>query len=360
MSIAAHFEIKYHQCINEKGETVNSLPAVAEDFECLKSIYRIMVLARTFDNQAIQLQRTGRLGTFAASLGQEAISAVIGTLMQKEDVLCPYYREYCAQFLRGVKISEVLNYWGGDERGNNYSINKVDFPISVPIGSQDLHAAGVAFSFKYRNLPQVAVGVCGDGATSQGDFYEALNFAGEFQLPVVFVINNNQWAISISRKDQTAANTLAQKAIAAGFEGVQVDGNDVIALYDVFGNALQKARTGGGPTLIEAITYRLCDHTTADDANRYRDKEELKLAWEKEPVARLRNYLVSHHQWSKEEEEKLLEESKSTVEKQVAEYLAITPPPPESMFDYLHASLPEALIEQRQTAIEFAGSEKHA
>jgi 2-oxoisovalerate dehydrogenase E1 component alpha subunit len=359
VSTAAKFEILYYQCINEKGEPVTTLPAIAQEFDQLKSMYRVMVLTRTFDNQAILLQRTGRLGTFAPTLGQEAIGAALGHIMKKDDVLCPYYREYAAQIQRGVKLSEILAYWGGDERGNNFSENKNDFPISVPIGSQGLHAAGVGFSFKYRNEPHVAVTVCGDGATSEGDFYEAINFAGELKLPVVFVINNNQWAISIPRSHQTASQTLAQKAIAVGFEGIQVDGNDIIALCEVMGKALEKARTGGGPTLIEAVTYRLCDHTTADDANRYRDKDELKAAWEKEPVARLRNYLVKQQQWSKEEEEKLLAECKIAVDKEIADYLAIPPPTPESMFDYLYETLPEALIEQRQNAIEFSGSESH-
>ena len=203
-------------------------------------------------------------------------------------------------------MEEILLYWGGDERGNLSSGPAHDFPFCVPVGSQAPHAAGVAYAFKLRKEPRVAVCLLGDGATSKGDVYEAMNFAGVHKLPVVFVINNNQWAISVPLKMQTACATLAQKAIAAGFPGEQVDGNDVIAVRQAVEEAIAGARAGRGPRLIEAITYRLGDHTTADDASRYRPAEEVQARWKEEPIARLRTYLVGQKAWGKAEEEAAL------------------------------------------------------
>lgn len=353
----AQFTITYTRFLDPQGQLLQPLPAFAEHKNELLALYRFMTLVRVFDTKAIALQRTGKMGTYPSILGQEAISTAIGHAMQPTDVLCPDYREYAAQLQRGVKMAEILAYWGGDERGSCFAHNREDFPISVPIGTQYLHATGVATAFKIRKQPRVAVTVCGDGGTSEGDVYEALNVAGTWNLPVVFIINNNQWAISVPRRAQTGAPTLAQKAIAGGFDGKQVDGNDVIAMRHVVGEAIEKARIGGGPTLIEAITYRLCDHTTADDANRYRDKTELKKAWEEEPLARLRVYLIQQGHWSPQQEESLLAECNSQVEQAVQEYLAIPRPTLESMFDYHYAKLPHDLAEQRaQTlALGFTG-----
>lgn len=361
MTNVANFSIEYIQFINAEGKVVRDLPAFAKDSAELIKCYRMMILVRTFDAKAVALQRTGKLGTFAATTGQEAVSVALGSAMHKDDVLCPAYREYGAQLQRGVKMSDILAYWGGDERGNAFGGNNFDFPIAVPIGSQTLHAVGVSYAFKLRKEPRVAVSVCGDGATSQGDFYEAMNLAGDWQLPVIFVVNNNQWAISIPRFEQTHAQTLAQKAIAAGFNGIQVDGNDVIALRYAFDEALAKARRGEGPTLIEAITYRLCDHTTADDASRYRSKEECDNAWKIEPIARLREYLIQQKFWSEQQDIELQKECSQQVEDAVKEYQTKTPEPVTAMFDYLYAELPEALLNQRETAIAFAtkGDEHH-
>lgn len=347
----ATFSIEYQQFLDIDGKPTQALPAFAENTELLTALYREMVLVRIFDNKAIALQRTGKLGTFAATTGQEAISVALGSVMKENDVLCPAYREYGAQLQRGVKMSELLAFWGGHENGNNFQGNREDFPIAVPIGTQCLHAAGVATAFKLRDEKRVAVSVCGDGATSQGDFYEAVNLAGDWNLPLVFVVNNNQWAISVPRNVQTGAKTLAQKAIAGGFTGIQVDGNDIIALYYEYEKAFERARAGQGPTLIEAVTYRLCDHTTADDASRYRPKEEVEEAWKKEPIARLKNYLSNLKVWSDQQEEKLIAECTQKVEEAVKEYLAIPMPQITDMFDYLYAKLPAVLEIQREQAI---------
>jgi pyruvate dehydrogenase E1 component alpha subunit len=306
-----------------------------------------MVLNRVFDLKAVSLQRTGRLGTYAVSLGQEAVSVGVASAMREEDVLLPSYRDNGCLLWRGVKMEEILLYWGGDERGSRWSGPAHDFPFCVPVGSQAPHAAGVAYAFKLRRQPRVAVCVLGDGATSKGDVYEAMNFAGVHRLPVVFVVNNNQWAISVPLRLQTACETLAQKAVAAGFAAEQVDGNDVLAVNAAAEEAIAAARTGKGPRLIEAVTYRLGDHTTADDAARYRPPEEVQARWKEEPIARLRTYLAGAKAWSKAQEEALVADCQTQIEAAVERYLAIGPRAPETMFDHLYAELPDACRGQR-------------
>jgi 2-oxoisovalerate dehydrogenase E1 component alpha subunit len=297
--------------------------------------------------KAVSLQRTGRLGTYAVSLGQEAVAVGIASAMRTEDVLLPSYRDNAALLWRGVKMEDILLYWGGDERGNCSSGPPHDFPFCVPVGSQAPHAAGVAYALRLRKEPRVAVCFFGDGATSKGDVWEAMNFAGVWKLPLVFVANNNQWAISVPLRLQTASETLAQKAIAAGFTGEQVDGNDVIAMHAAAQAAITAARNGEGPRLIEAMTYRLADHTTADDAARYRPVEEVQARWKEEPIARLRSYLVGQKAWGKAEEEKLIAECQEGIEAAVERYLATTPRPPVTMFDHIYAELPKAYAAQR-------------
>ena len=360
MTTVARFQIEFVRFLNPEGEAVQALPGFARDPAALIEIYGAMVLTRSFDARAIALQRTGKLGTFASCLGQEAVAVGVASAMRAEDLLVPYYRDHGAQLLRGVKMVESLLYWSGDERGSDFSVARRDFPICVPIGTQVCHAAGAAYAMKLRREPRVAVCLLGDGATSKGDFYESLNIAGVWVLPLVVVINNNQWAISVPRRAQTAAATLAQKAIAAGIEGIQVDGNDVIAVREQALRALEKARAGRGPTLIEAITYRMGDHTTADDATRYRDAEDVARQWQFDPIARLRNHLVRAGAWSKEREEALLRECTEAVNQAVEAYLAVPPPGPEMMFDHLYATLPASLREQRETALRFGSSaERH-
>ena len=304
--IVARFEIPYTQLLDNQGKLHGPLPRFASDASVLLSLYRIMVRTRLFDKKAIALQRTGKMGTYAPINGQEAISTAIGHAMRADDVFVPYYRDYAAQFQRGVKMSEILAYWGGDERGSQFACDSEDLPICVPIASQCLHAAGVAFAFKYRKQDRVAVVCIGEGGTSEGDFYEAMNVAGVWNLPVVFVVNNNQWAISVPLNKQTATQTIAQKAIAAGFEGVQVDGNDILATREIIGEAIEKARRGDGPTLVEAKTFRLSDHTTADDATRYQPKEHVEAALLNEPIHRFKTFLEQQKLWDEDQEKALI------------------------------------------------------
>jgi len=347
-----HFDIQYHQIIDNEGKpVVSTLPEIANDRERLIKLYKAMLKTRLFDKKAISLQRRGQLGTYASSLGQEAIGAAIGTIMKDEDVLFPAYREYAAQFLRGVKMSEILLYWGGNEQGMNFQGSRRDFPICVPIASQAPQAVGAAYAMQLRGEKRVAVCVLGDGATSKGDFYEAINAAGVWNLPIVFIINNNRWAISLPQDKQTHAQTLAQKAIAAGIAGEQVDGNDAIALHTRIEQAIEKARSGVGPTVIEALTYRLCDHTTADDASRYRSEDELQENWQYEPIKRLNLYLNKMGFWSDRDEEKLQVRCQDEIDSAVHEYLNTPVQSPESMFDHLYATLPDNLVQQRDSVM---------
>ena len=348
LPVIAKFAVRRRAYITPDGTLLRDLPDFASDQELVVSLYRAMVLARTFDLKAVSLQRTGRLGTYATSLGQEAVAVGLASAMRPEDTLLPSYRDNAALLWRGVTMEEILLFWGGDERGNHWSGPTHDFPFCIPVGSQAPHAAGVAYLFKYRKEARVAVCILGDGATSKGDVWEAMNFAGIWKLPVVFVVNNNQWAISVPLKLQTATQTLAQKAIAAGFCGEQVDGNDVVAVRAAVDVAIAAARAGEGPRLIEAVTYRLGDHTTADDASRYRSAEEVQERWKEEPIARLRTYLVSRMSWNKAEEEKVTHECEERVGAAIKRYLAIGPRPPETMFDHLYARLPSAYAGQRK------------
>lgn len=356
MSTVARFHIDHVRFLDPQGEPVAALPDFARDAEVLVPLYRAMYLTRTFDAKAIALQRTGKLGTFASALGQEAIGVGVAGAMRAEDALFPSYREHAAQLVRGVRIDESLRYWGGDERGSDFAEARHDFPNCVPIATQVCHAAGAAYAFRLRKEARVAVCFLGDGGSSKGDFYEGLNFAAVWQAPLVTVVSNNQWAISVPRSAQSATATLAQKAIAAGIEGIQVDGNDLVAVHDAARRALARARAGGGPTLIEALTYRLGDHTTADDASRYRDPAVVQEQWSFEPLTRLRNYLVKLGAWGPEKEEALARECAETVTAAVEAYLATPPPATAAMFDHLFATLPAALAVQRDEALRFAPS----
>jgi pyruvate dehydrogenase E1 component alpha subunit len=310
-----------------------------------------MVLARAFDQKMLALQRTGQLGTFASGLGKEAVDVGVTAAMQPADALLVTYREITAQIARGVSLPELLAYWGGDERGSNFAGPRGDWPVCITIASHCAHAVGVAYAYRLRRQPRVAVCMLGDGATSKGEFYEAMNGAGIWQLPLVFVVTNNQYAISVPRRMQSAAGTLAQKAIAAGIPGIQVDGNDLVAVHDVALAAMARARGGDGPTVIEALSYRLADHTTADDASRYRDAGEVSDAWKLEPIGRLRNHLLQRGAWSRADEEALIRSCSAAIQSAVDAHLAQTPPGPEQMFGHLYATLPAPYAAQREDAL---------
>ncbi len=354
----AAFKVDYFQFLKPDGKLVEDqqVPALARDYERLVELYKLMVLTRTFDKKAVALQRTGKLGTYASCLGHEAAHISIGAAMREEDCFAPMYREYGTQFFRGVKMSEVLMYWGGDERGSDFSGPKHDFAWCVPIATQCLHAAGAALAYKLRGEERVAVSVVGDGGSSKGDFLEAINAGSAWKLPLVLVIVNNQWAISVPRQKQNTAATLAQKGIAGGLPSIQVDGNDLIACLWAMDKAINAARAGKGAFVIEMVTYRLSDHTTADDARRYRPSEQVEDAWDKEPIKRLKAYLIDQGAWNEEREAELLEECSQWVQQAADEYVEQVENNPQgvtAMFDYMFAELPHDLEEQRAYAEQF-------
>lgn len=348
ISNSTAFEIQRHQALDASGTLLDSTSPYATNFQWLKQIYEDIVSTRMFDQKCVNLQRTGKMGTYPSCLGSEAINAVTGRLMADSDVFVPYYRDLATQLIRGLPMHKVMLYWGGDERGSHHEQCAKDFPNCVPIATQVTHAAGIATAMKLQREPHAVVATCGDGATSRGDFYEPLNLAGAWQLPLVMIVNNNQWAISVSRTLQTSCQTIAQKAVAAGLEGLQVDGNDPIALAQVIDQALEKARQGKGATVIEAITYRLSDHTTADDATRYREQEEVDQARAEEPTVRLKKYLMANGHWSDDDDAALQARVAEKINEEVAIYLNTPKQPPEEMFDYLYDTLPMELIAQRE------------
>lgn len=354
METIADFEIQYSQFLDPDGNASADIPELARDTDELIKMYRSMTETRVFDTKAVNLQRTGKLGTYASCLGHEATHVGLAAAMQEDDVLAPSYREYGAMLYRGVSMSDVLLYWGGDERGSDFQGPRKDFPFCVPIATQCLHAAGAAMAFQLRGEKNCAVSVNGDGGTSEGAFYEAMNIAGARKLPVVFMVVNNKWAISVPIELQTASKTLAQKAVAAGIPGIQVDGNDVIAVRHWVERALARGRKGDGATLIEAVTYRLSDHTTADDASRYRKKEEVEAARKLEPLIRIRKFLTDNGVWDERKEAALLEEAAAKVDGAVQLYLNTAKAPAEAMFDYMYRDLPEFLEEQREHAVYYA------
>lgn len=305
----------------------------------IRRLYETMVLMRSFDQQAVNLQREGRLGTYPPHLGQEAAQVGSAFALEPTDWVFPSFREMGVHLTLGYPADLLLRYWGGDEEGQCPPQHLNIFPICVSVSTQIPHAVGAAMAARYRGDPVAMVAYFGDGATSKGDFHEGLNLAGVFRLPNVFICQNNQWAISIPLKGQTAAASLAQKAIAYGFPGIQVDGNDVFAVYRATHEALVRARSGSGPTLIECLTFRMADHTTADDAGRYRQPEEV-AAWRgRDPLRRLELFMAARGMWDEDYDLKTKAASEEKVAAAARAMEAAPPPQRDAMFRHTVASL---------------------
>jgi pyruvate dehydrogenase E1 component alpha subunit len=341
--------VEHLSILDEDGNLDEELePHITE--ELLLRIYRTMVLTRRLDSRMIDLQRQGRIGTFPPITGHEASHVGAISVMNETDWLVPSYRETGAELWRGRKIENILLYWAGYDEGAAVEPWRNDLPISVPIGTQTLHAVGLAYAVRYRRENRVVMSFFGDGATSQGDFHEAMNFASVFQLPVVFVCQNNQWAISIPRSRQTRSETIAQKAIAYGMPGIQVDGNDVLASHTAAKEAVERARAGGGPSFIEAVTYRMTMHTTSDDPRRYRTEEEEKVWLKRDPIPRFQQYLLRKEVLTPEKMEAIEAEVKAEIQAAVdaAEARMKQGADPLHMFEHVYAELPPGLCEQRE------------
>jgi len=335
--ILESFSVKRLDILDEEGNADESLMPSLPDAE-IRRMYEMLVFARTFDQRALSLQREGRIGTYAPIYGQEASQIGSALALEKQDWIFPSFRENGVYLAGGQPPNRILQYWGGDERGLMTSEDMNIFPVSIPVGSHVPHAAGAAMAAKYRGDKVVTVAYFGDGGTSEGDFHEGLNFSGVFKLPVVFICQNNQWAISMPRKKQTAAKTIAQKAIAYGIEGIQVDGNDIFAVYQAASRAVERARAGDGPTLIECKTYRWRAHTERKTQPDPREKDEIEAWKQRDPIVRLERQLRDQGHLSDTERESMERDVMGALEAAVAFAEASPFPLPEQATDDVFAA----------------------
>src|SRR5689334_11319777 len=292
-----------YQILDPEGNLVGEVPDLSD--ERMLALYRYMQLGRLFSNKIIALQRQGRASTFGSLVGQEATAVGIAAPLQQQDWLTTSYREIASLFVKGVPLPTVAYSFRGFTP-QNWPAETHCLPVQIVIGTQMLHAVGLAMAAKIAGDPVVAVGVCGDGATSEGDFNEALNFAGVFQAPVVLVVQNNGWAISVPRHKQSSAQTLASRGLGFGVPSELVDGNDILAVYDVMQRAVERARSGQGPTLVETLTYRIGAHTTADDPTRYRDQLQVEEWRAKDPIARFQKFLIGRDLLTEEHAQQII------------------------------------------------------
>ncbi len=342
-----NFSVSYLQVLDEEGNCDDSVkPNIPEDK--IKEMYHMMVLLRTLDEKLFNLQRSGKIGTYAQTKGQEASEIGSGLALQESDWFVPSFRELGVYLCRKVDRGTLVQGWNGDTRAFANPNHSHNMPISIPIGSQCIHAAGIAWASKLKGEKDATIVYFGEGATSEGDFHEALNFAGVLNLPVVFFCQRNGWSISTPTSKETKSETIAQKAIAYGFNGIQVDGNDVLAVYKATNEALEKARNGEGPTLIESVTYRLGDHTTSDDSSKYRTKEEDEVWIKKDPIDRLKKYFQKIGTWNDDYEKWVNETVAKEIEEAVEAGLNVEPPKPSQMFEDVFAEKPWMLKEQEQ------------
>lgn len=333
------------------GTLVGPAPDLTPDQ--IREMYGLMLKLRTFDQRCLNLQRQGRMGTFAPFSGQEACQVGSTYGLEPQDWLFPTYRDHGAMHVHGVPLVNILRYYMGDEAGNAAPEGVNVFPISIPIATQNLHATGAAWAARLRGDPVVTVAYFGDGGTSPGDFHEALNFAAVFETPTIFFNQNNRYAISVPVRRQTRSATIAQKALAYGMPGVQVDGQDLFAVHQVMSEAAERARSGGGPTLIEALTYRFGPHTTSDDPKRYRSEKEVnEWTQERDPLARVRRYMEREGLWTAGWEEELLSGIKEEVSAAVKAAEEMGRPPVEDMFNHLYSEIPQHLEDQKKYLIK--------
>lgn len=344
---------KIVQVLDEEGRLVGEEPSLSK--ESLLEIYSYMTLVRLLDTRLMNLQRQGRIGFYGVSTGEEAAVIGSGYALKPEDWVFPALRQGGVALMRGMPLSvyiaqcygNALDVQKGRQMPCHYAYKAANFVAwSSCIGTQLPHAVGAAWAARFKGDPIVVMAYLGDGASSEGDFHVALNFAGVFKVPVVFFCQNNQWAISVPFSRQTASEGIAVKAQAYGFEGVRVDGNDVLAVYKVAQKAVERAREGGGPTLIEAVTYRLGGHSSSDDPTRYRDPQEVERWQRRDPLIRFRRYLESRGLWSEKKEIQLQEKLHEEISRAIQEAEAAPPPPIETLIEDVYAEPPPRLRKQ--------------
>jgi pyruvate dehydrogenase E1 component alpha subunit len=322
------------------------LMPVIDDDQVVKA-YHDMLFARTADHMTVSYQRQGRIFTYPPNYGQEAIHGAAAQVMRHNDWLVPAFREMGAWLAKGATLKDIFLYFMGYETGNSWPDANHLMPISVPIASQLQHATGIGYAIKYKKLDEVVLAFVGDGGTSEGDFHEALNFAAVWKVPVIFVVQNNQFAISVPFRMQTASDGIAIKSVAYGMPGIQVDGNDFFAMLRSLQEASEFCRAGKGPVLIEAVTYRKGAHTTSDDPSKYRSKEEEEIWDKKDPLRRLKNYLINKSLLDLEEEERLEAQFRLEVDRIFAEAENQPPYPLGDVFKYMYAEIPDDLRKQQ-------------
>ena len=342
--------VTYMQVMDENGNIDKELmPNYVDDNRILEML-KYMVLAREIDAKALSLQRQGRAVTYAPLLGEEATQVGAAMALRKNDYFVPNFRQHAVYLVRGLPMDLYFTYWRGYEEAQRIPEDVKGFPVIVPVSTQMPHAAGIAYAQKYKKTGSAVVAFVGDGGTSEGDFYEAINFAGAWNIPLVTVIENNQWAISEPRKKQTAAETLAQKGIAAGIKRIiQVDGNDVIAVYKAVREAIEAS--ADGPAVIEALTYRMGMHTTADDPTKYRPDDELEKWKPRDPILRVKKYMAAKNLWSDEIEARFLEENMKRIDDAIEKAESFVPDP-KSMFESVYSFMPEVLQEEMDEAVK--------
>lgn len=343
-----------YQILDVNGDAVGKIPEL--DSERMLALYRTMCLGRALSDKIIALQRQGRATTFGSFVGQEASTVGLAAPLRPEDWLSTSYREIPSLIVKGVPLPTLIYTFRG--YSPTYPAETHCLPYQIVIGTQILHAVGLGMAAKIAGDPIVSVGVCGDGATSEGDFNEALNFAGVFKAPVVIVVQNNGWAISVPRRLQSAAPTLAARGAGFGIPSALVDGNDILAVYDMMRQAVDRARSGEGPTLIELLTYRIGAHTTADDPTRYRDPAEVEMWRARDPITRFQRFLTKQGLLTVEQDDRITEEIEAEINLAVSEAEAMPAPSPDCIFERTSADLTPRLQEQRADLLRYANEHK--
>jgi len=340
-------EDKMLQVIDNNGKVISKelMPKLSDD-EMLK-LYKDMLFVRTLDHMIVSYQRQGRVYTYPPNYGQEAIGVAAGAVLRHDDWLVPAFRELGAWLAKGATMKDVFMFNMGFEEGTKFAGANHMLPSSVPIASQLLHASGIGYAIKYQKKDEVAMAFVGDGGTSEGDFHEALNFAGVWKVPVIFVVQNNQYAISVPVKMQTASINMAIKSKAYGIKGIKVDGNDIFAMLTAFRYAHEYARKESQAVLIEAVTYRKGAHTTSDDPTKYRTTDEEKEWDKKDPLRRMKLFLEKKKLWSDDQEKKLVDEYEKEIDRQFLETEQTVQYPLEDAIKYTYAEMPQDLRDQQ-------------